>query len=98
DLIVTGVQTCALPILLLSVRIILELQSRKSGNAVQRCGQLILLLLKVGVGNAIRLLPFLYGLQSASGVLGRITPLLSGPFGNGRSEERRVGKGCRSRW
>src|SRR5207244_12533708 len=46
---------------LLSVRIILELPSRKSGYAVKRCGQLSLLLLKVVFGNAIRFLPFLYG-------------------------------------
>src|SRR2546427_5118934 len=73
DLTVTGVQTCALPILALAVDV--EIAQRDRGNAV-------------GVSDAqeqLFLVPLGHGVHR--GGMRRL-----------RSEERRVGKECRSRW
>src|SRR3712207_8687845 len=76
DIGVTGVQTCALPILLrLPVAVI-----------TSSCIALSYPLLRRLVGNPVALLAVLF--------------TAADPFlvAHGRSEERRVGKECRSRW
>src|SRR5258708_29093966 len=76
DDLVTGVQTCALPI--------------SEGNASQLVGIVTLL------GAAVVAVP-LFKRLGLGAVLGYLAAGLAiGPYG--RSEERRVGKECRSRW
>src|SRR5437773_7270255 len=78
---VTGVQTCALPILLLEVEELLFLARARLGNVD-------------GGPDA------LLGQQAVEGDLGvtGALELFEDDLVHSRSEERRVGKECRSRW
>src|SRR2546421_3519802 len=83
DLIVTGVQTCALPI---SARILPPPRVRSAGSAAS-------------LGDFARVLvrPGAYA-RKAPRRAGRGLALPARAAGRPRSEERRVGKECRSRW
>src|SRR5688572_31106335 len=80
DLTVTGVQTCALPISLVILELLLE-----AGDVAADVLEFLLGLLQAALGDLEHLLFFDGGLGVAGG-------------GLVRSEERRVGKECRSRW
>src|SRR3989475_6243698 len=85
DLTVTGVQTCALPILQSLERLALRLQLRAVPIEVVRAVDARKRLVAVGAVGEI-----------PHAGRGRIEPLEI--VLEGRSEERRVGKECRSRW
>src|SRR5258708_10364911 len=80
DDLVTGVQTCALPILIGSARHIFPARSLKPGRH-----------------SAASKTPYKPTAElKLSSIRRQLRPLPSG--GRNRSEERRVGKECRSRW
>src|SRR2546421_7190843 len=80
DLIVTGVQTCALPILTGPQRLVMRIVGRFPGIAAGRVAQILHVHPSTLTGILKRL--------EARGLLQR----------RARSEERRVGEECRSRW
>src|SRR2546429_4300638 len=84
DVAVTGVQTCALPI---SVLLALDF----------KCAAVLALFLE---GNTAHTGNFLQALLHHSGIEIAVAPRYFHEHGLGaaRSEERRVGKECRSRW
>src|SRR5260221_5644038 len=79
----TGVQTCALPILGFRSLFSIENKERNPMSKILRLAVVTLLLSA-------------FGTPSVAAFSGGVTPMC--PQGNGRSEERRVGKECRSRW
>src|SRR5256885_3021761 len=79
---VTGVQTCALPILKYLTNRILPALSRERGHSVK--------LLVIGKGNNA-------GFKNENVIFGGIISDVESAY-QARSEERRVGKECRSRW
>src|SRR2546429_7096385 len=80
DVAVTGVQTCALPIL-----------QATNPNATSKIGLAL-------SGGGFRATLFHLGVVAAFRQLGRLKEVGVVSCVSGRSEERRVGKECRSRW
>src|SRR2546430_10145436 len=82
DLTVTGVQTCALPIS----------RAVREGADVEDLGDRLSQIREGGAGADVRTRPHAASGEEQRHVLARVIGA------RGRSEERRVGKECRSRW
>src|SRR3712207_7176255 len=82
DIGVTGVQTCALPI---------SISLRSSSRAASKVGEFSVVSKKTAPASTIASST----LSACSGDMSAVDPMTTI---DGRSEERRVGKECRSRW